>query len=160
MYKKILIHSVKQNYNLPIIRKYNVSIVSKYANEKEIYMIVFDNAYFKNEIKCIGGSAFGDTQYYPSQIVCINDGIDENGKVKWKCGSPFLSKNVKITSYNVSFEKFVPPFNEYTKNEKSIFKYELNYNDNDDGNNPIKIHANIMSCDTQCNCIYSKMKIE
>jgi hypothetical protein len=102
--------------------------------EKDIKMITL-NAYMlagrkytpvQYQLQCIGGSAIKDLNKYPTQVKCINNGLDDKGKVNWII-STYLDPTVKFGEHYITFEGYDKPNDKYVYSESGILYYNLEY---------------------------------
>jgi len=73
------------------------------------------------QLQCIGGTAAKMVEYHPNQILCKNVGTNYNGKVLWLFNASSLSRKVKLSNTQISFESN----GEYVKPDSGIVKYHL-----------------------------------
>ncbi|KAK4468900.1 hypothetical protein MN116_008060 [Schistosoma mekongi] len=76
------------------------------------------------QLKCVGGSGFKYTQYYPKVVQCYNRGFDGRD-VQWECKAE-LDKSVSLGSINVNCEGYDYPDDEFIVYDSCALEYELN----------------------------------
>jgi hypothetical protein len=81
------------------------------------------------QLQCIGGSALKDFKKYPTQVRCINNGVDDEGKVNWTIHADFDSK-VKFGEHYIVFEGYDKSEDEYVLAGSGVLRYNLEYINN------------------------------
>jgi len=77
------------------------------------------------QLNCVGGSAYGSSQYYPSVVQCINVGHD-GFNVEWECKAD-LDDAVKFGSINVNCEGYDDPNDPYILKGSCSLEYNLEH---------------------------------
>jgi hypothetical protein len=81
------------------------------------------------QLHCVGGSGVDHFEYHPYQVMCINMGVDANGKVNWVCQTSSISSKVQIGDFKVSFEGWSGPDDLYVRAGSEVVRYELHMTD-------------------------------
>jgi len=79
--------------------------------EKDVKIMTLEAGKFADRVRgppqeqtqCVGGAAMSKFKYYPSQISCVNMGIDDMGKVNWICKPVGIHTSIKISTATVVF---------------------------------------------------------
>lgn len=76
------------------------------------------------QLKCIGGDAQGQSNFFPKVVQCKNQGQDDRGIVQWKCDAE-LDERVRLGKVTVSCEGYSRPGDAYVLRGSCGLEYEL-----------------------------------
>eukprot|EP01114_Cavostelium_apophysatum_P021788 TRINITY_DN7691_c0_g1_i1.p1 TRINITY_DN7691_c0_g1~~TRINITY_DN7691_c0_g1_i1.p1 ORF type:complete len:342 (-),score=38.07 TRINITY_DN7691_c0_g1_i1:38-1063(-) len=88
----------------------------KYTNARRVSAIP--------QLQCVGGSAKGRTEYFPTVVQCTNVGGDGSGDVQWKCEAD-LDSSVRFGRTDVSCEGYSHPDDPYVLKGSCGLEYTL-----------------------------------